>query len=369
MASHASKKAVTVNTTNKCNLRCTYCMASTDVEQANATRISLDFAKRGIEDAIHGRPTGIAAEILRFFAPGEPTQAIEIVRECVTHARRLKPTIRTELQTNGLFDRPEDTDWIALNLGAVWFSLDGPPRVNDIHRPDEYGKGRTIEIERNLALVGAQTVVGVRCTVGEELIDQQELLVDYYANLGVKHLAFNPIIRPIHRQESGLFAVNKSSMMRFAKGFVRAHDRAQELGVDLLSSLTFNFDAETDVACRSCLPMPQLNPDGSVSSCDMAMYKDVMMALRCFIYGEWDSRRGVIDYDMDKVAYLQNRRLENLPKCANCSIGRYCAGGCAGRVAYQTGNPYDIIPENCAATRYLAEHMKLGQDAIQFTHP
>ena len=30
---HCDKKAVTVNVTNKCNLRCTYCMASSPSEQ------------------------------------------------------------------------------------------------------------------------------------------------------------------------------------------------------------------------------------------------------------------------------------------------------------------------------------------------
>ena len=205
--------------------------------------------------------------------------------------------------------------------------------------------------------------------MGDELIDRQEELVNYYVRLGIRHLAFNPIIRPIHREENGLFIVTQTSMMRFAKGFVRAYEHAQGLGVDLSSSLTFNFDAATDVACRSCVPMPQLNPDGSVSSCDMAMYRDVMAALQCFVYGEWDADRGVINYDMDKINYLLNRRVENLPKCANCSIRQYCAGGCAGRVAYQTGDAYGIIPENCAATKYLAAHMKLGQNVIQFTHP
>ena len=58
MASHAAKRAVTVNTTNRCNLRCSYCMASSQIEQGNPIRIPLDFAKRGIEDAIFGKPTG-----------------------------------------------------------------------------------------------------------------------------------------------------------------------------------------------------------------------------------------------------------------------------------------------------------------------
>ena len=77
---HCDKLAVTVNPTNLCNLRCVYCMASSSVEQQNPTFIDLDFAKKGIEDSINGFPTGVKAQILRFFSPGEPTQAMEIIR-------------------------------------------------------------------------------------------------------------------------------------------------------------------------------------------------------------------------------------------------------------------------------------------------
>lgn len=53
---HCSKKAVTVNVTNRCNLRCDYCMASSGTEQDNPIIIDLDFAKKGISDAIKGVP-------------------------------------------------------------------------------------------------------------------------------------------------------------------------------------------------------------------------------------------------------------------------------------------------------------------------
>lgn len=64
---HCDKKAITINPTNKCNLRCEYCMASSAEEQNNPIVISRDFAFAGIKDAIDGEPTGIKTEILRFF--------------------------------------------------------------------------------------------------------------------------------------------------------------------------------------------------------------------------------------------------------------------------------------------------------------
>lgn len=366
---HCDKLAVTVNPTNRCNLRCGYCMASSSDEQDNPMVIDIEFAKKGIEDAIRGYPSGVKVTTLRFFSPGEPTQEMDIVRSCVEHARKLKPDIKTELQTNGLFETPEDTNWIAKNFDIVWFSLDGPPEINDKNRPDKYGKGRTLEIEKNMEIVGGRTAIGVRSTVEEEIFDKQITLVEYYHKKGIKILALNPVIYSIPRRDRGKCSVTKSDIMKFAEGFIHACKRADEYGMDLLNSLTFNFDEPTNIGCRSCIPVPQLNPDDSVSSCDMALYHDTKEELKCFIYGTWDRTKKEVRYYLDRIEHLSRRKLENLPVCKNCEIGQYCAGGCAGRIAFQTGDIYDVIPEYCVATKYLAKNMALGQKRMKYTHP
>ena len=190
---HCDKKAVSVNVTNRCNLRCTYCMASVGEEQENAYSIPIEFALAGIKDALDGVPTGIKAEMLRFFAPGEPTQDMNVIRQCVTAARELRPGLEVEIQTNGLFDSIDDANWLANNMNMVWISLDGPAIVNDRNRPDAFGRGRTFDIERNLKFLQERTKVGVRVTVTDDFIDNQEVLVEHYHNLGVKYLVLNPV--------------------------------------------------------------------------------------------------------------------------------------------------------------------------------
>lgn len=370
---HCDKKAVTINPTNKCNLRCIYCMASSGEEQNNPIKISIDFAKRGIEDALKGYPTNISADILRFFAPGEPTQAMDVIMECVNFARAIKPDILTELQTNGLFETSEDTEWIRDNFSFVWFSLDGPCNINKKNRPDINGQDRTTEIEQNMKIVAEKATVGVRPTIVEETMDYQAEIVAYFGNMGVKNIATNPVIYPIQRQDTGKKIVTNGNIMRFARGFIRAFKQAERLGVSLTSSLTFNFDEPTNIACRSCIPMPQLNPDGTLSSCDMALYGDTKKELQCFLYGRWDHKEKKIIYDEKKIEYLRSRRLENLPLCSDCKYGKYCAGGCAGRAAFQTGDIFTTIPAYCAATKFLAKELyySLGINSIsnEATHP
>lgn len=366
---HCDKKAVTVNPTNKCNLRCEYCMASSADEQDNTIQIPLDFAFAGIRDALEGKPTGIKANILRFFSPGEPTQNMDVIKECVYYAKKINSDIQVELQTNGLFENDGDAEWISENIDSVWFSLDGAPEINDIHRPDTNGIGRTKEIEQNMLIVKKKAFVGVRSTVVEEMMDKQDELVSYYGNLGIEYVCLNPIIRQIKRHEAHTKDVTKGDIMTFARNFVAAYQYGISHNMKVSSSLSFNFDEPTCVSCRSCLPMPQLNPDGSVSSCDMALYKDTMDSLQCFIYGNWNEKDKCIDYYMDRIDVLRSRNLDNLPKCQKCDIKEYCAGGCAGRVAFQTGSIFDVIPEYCAATRYLAKYIKCGTNTFEHTHP
>ena len=254
----------------------------------------------------------------------------------MNYARALKPDVTFELQTNGLFNSEEDAKWIAENFNYVWFSLDGPKFVNDKHRPDEFGGGRTDEIENNLKTVMeyGRSIVGVRSTVVEELLSNQEEIVRHYHSLGVKYLCLNPIIRQIKRGETKIREVTKNDIMVFAEGFVRAFNLGKKLGMHINSSLTFNFDEPTCIACRSLLPVPQLNPDGSVSSCDMALYSDTEPSLQPFLYGHWNPKTQRIVYDLDKIKTLQSRKLGNLPICDSCEIKDYCAGGCAGRGSF-----------------------------------
>jgi uncharacterized protein len=366
---HCDKKAVTVNVTNKCNLRCEYCMASSAEEQECHITISEDFARKGIYDAIVGIPTGIKATILRFFSPGEPTQSMEILRNCVTYAKQLNPAIKIELQTNGLFESLEDTKWIAENIDFVWFSLDGPAFVNDKHRPDAFGKGRTKEIENNLHYIIKHTFVGVRCTVVEEMLHRQDELVEYYANMGVTYVCLNPVIRQIKRNEKELKEVTKSDIMIFAQGFMAAYRQGQKSEINVSSSLTFNFDEPTCIACRSLLPMPQLNPDGSVSSCDMALYRDTKESLKVFIYGEWNKQAQEIEYDQDKIINLQKRQNRYLPECKDCDVRENCAGGCAGRIAFETGDMFGVIPAYCEAVKLLAKELPRNSRKDIPTHP
>ena len=292
-----------------------------------------------------------------------------VIRECIAYAKHINPAVQTELQTNGLFQNDEDAIWIGENFDIVWISLDAPSSINDMYRPDANGNGRTDEIEKYLQIVSDYTKVGVRATIVDETINNQTELVTHFHNMNVKYLAFNPVINPIKRNDKEKSDVNKSSQLLFAKGFCDAYKVANNLGIEFTNSMTFNFDEPAEYSCRSCLPMPQLNPDGSVSSCDMAMFSDTKESLKVFLYGLWNPNDKLIIYDQAKIQNLQRNKRTNIVACMSCPISEYCAGGCIGRTVYQTGKLGTIVPEVCEATRYMAKHIGVGKKILCNTHP
>jgi len=87
------------------------------------------------------------------------------------------------------------------------------------------------------------------------------------------------------------------------ESFLPAYETCEKPRITFNELLDVNFDSKTTIACRSCLPMPQLNPDGSVSSCDMrstATQKNSSAYLWV-----WNPGRDMINYYPDKIEILR----------------------------------------------------------------
>ncbi len=213
-----------------------------------------------------------------------------------------------------------------------------------------------------------RTFVGARATVVKETVDRQDELVEYFHNMGIQWLYVNPVLEPVRRAgREGRGSITQVDLMKFADGFVRGWQRAQELGMFFGNSLIFNFDEPVRYACRTCLPTPQLTTDGYVSACDLGLYGD--SPLSDLIYGKYDEENDRIIYDDEKIKRLRTRSIENMKRCMKCEVRQNCAGQCVGRAYHQTGDMFGTIPEYCRAIRYLARYIPRNTGAVRYTHP
>lgn len=359
---HCNKKPISFLITTDCGMGCKYCY--TKKLRKRSESISLDFAKLGIDTYIK---KGDHAHV-RFYGAGEPTNRIDIIKDIYNHAYlKSDKNITTEIQTNGMFSK-ETLSWISKHIDIIWLSWDGVHDIQDYYRPYKDGSKSSLTIEKNAMhlLNHGKGMVGARATIGMKNIKRQVEMVEYFYNIGIKNIWSDPIFTPIGNWKS----LNENiDLIIYAKEFIKAKHRADELGIFYGSILTCNFDDKTEYNCRTCLPTPHLTTDGYVSACDMAMFGNNPGSMEVFIYGKFDKKNNVIIHDENKIKNLRNRRGINLEKCKNCDALYHCAGYCLGEVVNETGSLYGNKASVCEPIRFLFNELKHTDCSYKFPHP
>lgn len=348
-------------------MRCAYCYLGNSTGHRVVRRvIDLRFAKKGIDDFF----AQFDSRAIRFFAAGEPTLEMGVIEEIRSYAEsRADGKLTVELQTNGLFSL-RTAAWIAENVDIVWISYDGTPGFHDLFRRTVKDKPTAKIVEKNMQflLKHGKATVGVRSTIVPQSVKRQVEIVEYLHHLGIRLLMVDPVFEPIHHKVPSRNSVSFSlEPMDFARSFLVAWERAQELGVFYGSILTCNFDERTQYACRACLPCPHLTADGYVSACDMAASGETL--LKELIYGVYDPINDIIIYDQQKIARIRERSAQNLIECQGCEVLYNCAGGCLGESLNETGSLFRVKRNYCDAIRFLARHMPLNSGLYPYLHP
>lgn len=358
---HCKKIPISFLITTNCNMQCKYCYTKL-LRKRNET-ISLEFAKLGIDTFLTNKTAHI-----RFYGAGEPTTEFNLLKEIYNYAfTKVNGHLITEIQTNGIFDK-NVAQWIAEHVDIVWLSWDGLKNTQDYYRPLLNGCGSFSAIEENAKylLKFGKSMVGVRLTVGKLNVRQQVEIIEYFYKIGIRHIWSDPIFKPVNIDSVPSL---ETDLMIYAEEFLKAKYRADELGLFYGSILTCNFDEETDINCRACLPSPHLTTDGFVSACDMAMFGHNAGVMSDFIYGEWDINNNKIVLDESKIKNLQNRNISNLIGCKGCKVLKHCAGYCLGEVLNETEDLFGRKKVVCQPIQYLFEKLKDSDCSYIYPHP
>ncbi|HUT52983.1 MAG TPA: radical SAM protein [bacterium] len=155
--------------TNRCNLRCTYCYASSG--EAPLEEMPLGLARAAIDVAAeNAERRGLPKFDLGFHGGGEPTLAREVMQGAVAHARQ--KNIRAEISgsSNGHYNE-ETLAWVQDNLDAMSVSFDGLPEVQDRQRRTAGGQGSHETVMRTIRAFDRRGFsYGLRMTVPPESV-------------------------------------------------------------------------------------------------------------------------------------------------------------------------------------------------------
>lgn len=372
--SHVNKQMISFFLTSDCNLRCIYCYNAEERGQREVKTLSLDFAKRGIDDFFSNNES----RHIRFYGPGEPTQAFDLMRHIKDYAHSIAgDKLSAEIQTNGAFG-PRVRDWIADNINIVWISFDGPPDIQNHNRPFPGGKPSSSVIEANVKYLlehrkKPTDMVGARITMSDQNIKRQREMIDYFAEMGIRYMWSNPLFPSVEdipvcqdetRRDKYYF-----DMDTYVEQYIDAFRYAKEKGVFYGSFLTCNFDGESKFHCRSCTPVPHLTPDGYVSACDMASFGENSHHMEAFIIGKWNEDTSTIAYYPEKMEALRDRSTDHMEHCKDCKLALRCGGYCLGEVMNETGSLFGQKPKHCEAIKKIAAAIGFPDKPYPYLHP
>lgn len=127
---------ITLQVTQQCNLRCSYCIYSGSYEgRTHSNKImDIDTAKQGIDFLIDHSIESPTLDI--GFYGGEPLLRFDFIKECISYAKEKAEgkDISFRMTTNATLLNENIIDYLVENDVRLLISLDGPKEIHDKNR-------------------------------------------------------------------------------------------------------------------------------------------------------------------------------------------------------------------------------------------
>lgn len=142
--------------TQNCNLRCEYCVFSGSYVNRVHTNRRMDWnvAKRAI-DFLFEHSGNADKDILIGFYGGEPILEIELIKKCIEYAQSIfrDKNIQFNLTTNATVLDDNIIDYLLQKNVSITISLDGPEKVQNLHRKRIDGTGSYDKVMKNIEIL------------------------------------------------------------------------------------------------------------------------------------------------------------------------------------------------------------------------
>jgi uncharacterized protein len=352
--------SVTLFLTTACNLRCTYCYASTGEHPVES--LDLVTAKQGIDAVIANAVNTGAREIgVAFHGGGEPTVSWAVLTGSLEYARASAAgrglAVTASITTNGVLPEPK-ARWIADNLDVATVSCDGLPEVQDRNRLTVIGSGSSGQVERTLTVFDSAAFrYGLRLTVTPADV---ACLPESVAHLCRAHRPELIQVEPAH-QLGRWEGQPTPGTTAFIKAFREARERAAGYGTSVVFSAA-RLDVRSHHFCGVSRDTFAIAPGGGVSACyEVFSRRDANAST--FFYGTVDAAG--LHIDEPKLDHLRRQTVDARPHCQSCFAKWHCSGDCYHKnlLAGADSNEAFAGTDRCHITRELLKDALLERIA------
>ena len=305
----------------------------------------VSLALRAIREVAKRKPETLH---VTFFG-GEATMCMDTIRTSVELAKTLAPRSLFHIST-GCVAPMSDLDYLVSEGFTINASMDGPPDIQNRLRPLPNGQPSAPAVERTIRrLVECNASFKVRCTVTELNVRRLAESVDYWADLGVRYVHFEPI-NMIGR--ASVAEMDTPDADVYIENFLAALDRAEARGVGIINSAYMNLLNPSSCYCTTVAgDKLMVAPDGAVTLCYEV--QECNHPLQDFIIGRYDKEQDEFIIDRTKEDRMHGINVDSYEDCGDCFAKYACAGGCPNRNLAATGSLTKVSPWACKVKKAL----------------
>ncbi len=337
-------KAVCLNVSHDCNLRCEYCFASRGDFGCIRELMPLETAKKAVDFII--KKSGDIKNLEMDFFGGEPLMNFDVVKETVKYARSLEKkhnkNFRFTITTNGLLLDDDKINFINKEMYDVVLSLDGRKEIHDKFRLTKTGKGSYNAVlpkfKKLVESRGGKNYY-VRGTYTKENLNFSEDVMHIHS-LGFDNISMEPVLcgSKFHA------TIDENNLNEALNEHNKLCDKLIELKKEGSKINFFNFNIDLDngpciikrlKGCGSGNDYVAVTPNGDIFACHQLVGEDK------FKMG--NVNKGTFDENLKKQ-FLKTS-IYHKKECRDCWVRFYCSGGCAAKNHEHCGNimkPFEI---------------------------
>lgn len=350
--------------TYNCNLRCSYCYASSDCDNK---LLDINIAKKAIDFIVNNAVIKNVKSInIGFHGGGEPLliENIPFINDCVSYSREIcyKDNIKPNFNvvTNGTTLHKLDLDWLKNTFNNINISLDGPEDIQNSQRPKDDGSPSHAEVLLGVKLLEDNKIhYGIRATITKESVHRMVEIYKHFSEISTNNsFHLEPLFEcgrcettKMESPDRRVFADNLLKTIQYAESIGK---RVRYSGGDI-KKINNTF-------CGGAGRNFFLTPDGYVTTC-LEECRPISPEDNPFIIGKYTD--GEFNFNYDKINFLKLRTIENIEDCKDCYSKYSCSGDCLSKVLKQTGDMFKTRGnERCYTNRKVIRHQieKLFQE-------